>query len=199
MICITRTVYFGGLLLWGASSILYPTWVGCLYCQDVNNPQTWRATGVFGLRDAERFTKRALIWNPPQAHSDSIDASVRWPFRHPRQQGHFEILLDWLLWQFCYSLVVMGLVVRVMTWIKRPVKPDRFVAVTWAIALSVFIASLCVLMIAIFSMCYGPPREIAITMVLLGMLCGLIYGLAAFSLRHPQSKLADGESKQGEY
>jgi hypothetical protein len=191
MILLQRTLYCACLVLWVLYVGLCPTWVGRFYSpDDPSNPSTWYGGGVFGLQDGDGARKRSPIWSPPRAHSAVIDPSVRWPWQRPSRRAHVELALGKMVSQLSLGVLVLGVVLRGVNWIRRPRESDVLVSVAWSISLSLVIAWLCIFAIVAFTFSYGATDGVIVTVLALGGLVGFVYGIATFWHRHSRGATA---------
>ena len=183
--------------MWVSYGALFPTWVGRSYNDqqkqssipdDFRRPKTWHSGGVFGLRGASGFHKRAPIWSPPMAHSDAIHPSVRWPWQSPSQHAHVEIALARVFARWSVGIIVLGFIFRGVNWIRPSEKPDALLSIAWSISLSLVIAWLCIFALAAFSMGYAATDPIVVGVLSFGALAGLMYGFGAHWRRHSRIK-----------
>lgn len=176
---ILRTLYFAALIVWVAYSILLPPWIGRIYNRDLHDPEDWQESGTFGLRGANGWTMRAPLWNPPRPHSAAILAAVRWPWQSVDQHDHVELEVAGLTSQITLSVLALGVLLRIGHGVVAPGEPDTVVRVAWSLSLSLIIAWLSLLAIGIFTMGFGLTEPVVVTVLLLGVLGGLLYGLSA--------------------
>jgi hypothetical protein len=170
-------VYLVGLVAWTVYVILYPPWIGRSYNPELGQPGSYRRGGVFGLNDGNA---RAPLWDPPEAHSERINAEVRWPWQPVRHIAHVELSLAGIACRLSLGVLVLGLALR--AWARFAVggRPDAFVQTAWSLSLSLIIAWLCVLAIGIFTFGYGLSGGVVITVLGLGLVGGLLYSVSAF-------------------
>jgi hypothetical protein len=82
--------------------------------------------------------------------------------------------------QLSLGVLVLGLLLGVVNWIRRPKEPDLLVSVACAVSLSLVIAWLCIFAITAFTFSYGATDGVIVTVLAAGGLTGLVYGIATF-------------------
>ncbi|NQT38301.1 MAG: hypothetical protein HQ581_12465 [Planctomycetes bacterium] len=88
------------------------------------------------------------------------------------------------------GLLVLGLVVRGISWVGHPKQPDLLVSVAWSISLSLVLAWCCILVIIAGTAGYGATEGVISKVLVVGMAVGLFYGITAYeSSVHGSSKV----------
>lgn len=175
-----RRFYVVGVVIWIAYALLFPTWVGKLYTpDDISAPTIWYDGGVFALRGATDFYKLAPIWSPPTAHSDRIQCSVRWPWQPAHQRACVEIAVARVVARWSVGLLALGLFVRAVSWGNPSLRSDPILSIASHISLSLVIAWVLLIAIAVLTMFYGTTDLVVIGLLSFGLLAGLMRGLIA--------------------
>lgn len=186
---LAKVLYIVGVLLWVGYVSLFPTWVGRLYNEDVQHPGVFYVGGAFGLSGGGPFEAQAPLWNPARPHSDAISAPVRWPGQRISQRAHVELSLSSTVSRLTLGVLLLGAILRGTAWLLAGDKQGGLVTLAWCLTLSLTLAWICMFMVAAFTMGYGLTDGVVITLLMLGLAAGLVYGVAAVRRKaSPQAK-----------
>ena len=175
-------IYICGFLLWIALGTLFPTWVGRSYSPvDHRNPGKWRKNGLFGLQNSSGYYKRGPLFDPPQAASTFLKATVRWPWQRPRNRYHVELAWAKVFTQWSVGTIGLGFVLWIINRRQPSKQPDLLLSIAWSTSLSLIITWLCILVLAAFSMGYAATDTVVASGLALGVLAGVGFGLRMHS------------------
>ncbi|MEE3367745.1 MAG: hypothetical protein VX346_00235 [Planctomycetota bacterium] len=177
-----RRIYVCGFLLWIASGTLFPTWLGRSYSHvNHRNPGKWRNNGLFRLQNSSGYYKRGPLFDPPQAASTSLKATVRWPWQRPRNSHHVELAWAKVISQWSVGTIALGVVLWIINRRQPSKQPDLLLSIAWSTSLSLIIAWLCIFVLAAFSMGYAATDTVVASGLALGVVAGVGFGLKIHS------------------
>ncbi len=177
-----RLLYFSGLALWTLYVVLNPPWIGTSYNLDeYKQPVEWIHGGVFGLEGADGVVKRAPLWSPPAAHSPVIEATVRWPWQGPSGRQHIELSVAGIAKLLSYGLIGLGLFAGLFSFTRLTARDDRAISIAWSVALCLIIAWIAIVVLSVASMGYAATGAMVTSLLMAGVLGGLIYGCVSHS------------------
>lgn len=214
-------VFFVALVLWTASSLLMPTWIGRSYSKFGTGK--WHESGVFGLEGGDGWYKISPMWSPPRAqatvnasvaivspkaggepapiesreiptsHPPRFETTVHWPLTPNPGGSVIEVCWTVTLLRLFAGVAVLGALLRAWTWVTRSV-PDATVAAIWKTTLSIAVSLVAFGAITIFSFGTLFTDGIAALVLGAGAILGIVY---AAKTRHesPASGMATGSAQ----
>ncbi len=163
----------GKVYLWTTGAFLLlvflvPPWKGFFYNKDVVSP-AWFPGGTFGL-DANF----APVFWPPRAYSDSIQATVRYPWQSISAHEHVEVNLPTMAFVLAVGLAALGIVARLWSAAESPGHPEPIVRFAFALAISQLVSILAIFVYALASLFSGDDRFVWIIPLVCGMIGSLV-------------------------
>jgi hypothetical protein len=187
-----KTLYLIGLTIYGGYVFLYPTWIGRSYYMDAHD-HAIHGNGVFGLQRVnpeDPIYQKAPLWSPPRASGNQISSEVRWPWQSARQGYYVELTLGAITALLSIGVLVLGILLRIGTWLLTPKQSDHLVTLAWSLSLALTIAWIILLPLELITaMGGGLSDEVIVIAFILACCCAL---LLAFTL--PKNAPVESES-----